>query len=263
MAFKSVHEGQKVDNSVGAIKDGGDAGQVLTKRSGTDYDVEWRDPYIPPGTSPGDYFVFNPVAASAAAPLSMFVDSADNRLKFKDLGGNIYNILQGPLAAYSMLYTDADGEIVGADIESHPNMVPVISQDGHGFTPLGFSKDEEIVAWHIFDAGDPVQAVVGDQGFVVPTTPIGGYRLVDVIVRCVTEAAGSVVVNIFKNGITMMSQGITLTNTKWIDILGDPNAIIKPDPDCIVNRGDALSYDIQLSGDAPSGLFLSIVLRAV
>ena len=43
MAYKGTYEGQRVDESVGAIKSGGTTGQVLRKRSDVDYDTakEW------------------------------------------------------------------------------------------------------------------------------------------------------------------------------------------------------------------------------
>ena len=94
MAYESAVEGVTVDSSVSAIKTGGATGQVLAKKSDNDYDTEWVDQAASPGQS--DYVTFNPTDAASVPVLTLFVDSADNSLKFKTLDGTVYVVGLAP-----------------------------------------------------------------------------------------------------------------------------------------------------------------------
>jgi len=83
MAYISVYKGVDVDTLLGVIKPGGNTGQVLAKLSTTDYDVNWVD--INP-----NFISFTPVVATAVPNNSLFVNSADNKLSFKDSIGTVY-----------------------------------------------------------------------------------------------------------------------------------------------------------------------------
>ena len=261
MSYKSTHEGAKIDESIVAIKPGGTTGQLLAKRSDSDYDTEWQDPVIPPGTLPGDFFTFTPTAAADVTNLSIFVDSADNLLKFKDLSGAVHELILGPLDPSGLVYTDTNGRLITQDMTAAAGKVIGVDQAGNAPTFLQTSPNEEIVAWTVFDADVPVQTVdPGLQAFTVPISPLNGYKLSDVMVSCAVAAAGSVTVNILNGTTPLLSAPLTLTDQIWVDIANDPNAII--DPNLTVARGDRLNYQVILSGDAPSGLYITAVLKA-
>ena len=85
MAYTSVYTGVDVDTLLGVIKPGGDTGQVLAKLSTTDYDVNWIDTNL-------NFISFTPEAATAVPNNSLFVNSADNKLSFKDSTGTVYAV---------------------------------------------------------------------------------------------------------------------------------------------------------------------------
>ena len=262
MGHQSDHTGDKVDDSVGAIKPGGITDQVLTKRSNTDYDVEWKDGSIPPGTSPGEYFTFTPVALAGVANASIFIDSADNKLKYKDVGGVVKEIMLGPYNPSTLLTTDATGQVTGLDMSINGGKVPIITPDGFNLTVLGTGKDQELIAWSVFKSNVPVEDVdPGLEAFSVPFSPLSGYILKDVMVGCGSIGAGTVSVNILKNSIEMLTTPVTLTNTLYADLASSGGVVADP-PASIVNRGDRLFYKVTLSGTAPNGLFITAVLQA-
>jgi hypothetical protein len=76
------------------IPAGGADGQVLAKASVTDYDTEWVDQSGGGGSS--EYLTFVPQDAATMPNLTLFVDSADNGLKFKDHNGVLLSVGLAP-----------------------------------------------------------------------------------------------------------------------------------------------------------------------
>jgi len=89
MPYTSTYKGSVVDSKLDAIKSGGSINQILTKQSNSDYDTNWLD------VNSNGLITFIPTAAAGVPNLTMFVDSADNVLKYKDNTGAVYTVILG------------------------------------------------------------------------------------------------------------------------------------------------------------------------
>ena len=87
-SYQSKFKGSEVDDRLDGIPPGGTTDQVLTKKSDDDFNTEWADPQ---GGSEG-YLTFTPQTASSVPNLTLFVDQADNVLKFKASNGTVYEV---------------------------------------------------------------------------------------------------------------------------------------------------------------------------
>lgn len=237
---------------------GGQTGNILSKASDADHDLQWASSVL------GDYFTFTPVDAATVANLSMFIDVADNKLKFKDASGVVSELMLGPYAPNLATYTDDNGYITGIDMLANTYAVPTISQDGHDLTPVPLASDQQVVAWNIFKIDEQVVATAGVDGFRVPLTMMSGYQVVDIMAGCSTVGTSDVQINILKNNTYITTVPLTLSNQLYVDTSLDPNVIIADPPVSILDRGDRLTYEILVSDppNAPLGLDLSVILRA-
>jgi len=104
--YVSDETGILIDSKLAAIKPGGNTGQVLIKQSGDDYDSVWADT-----PSSSELLTFNPVALSEVVNLTLFVDSADNVLKFKDNTGDAHNVI----TSTSLFRFTDDGGVIFSD----------------------------------------------------------------------------------------------------------------------------------------------------
>jgi len=92
MSYNSAYTGDEMSQRLSAIKSGGGKDQVLTKLSNTDYDTGWV-------TQAGKFENATPVAGANVPNNSVYIESVNNRLSFKDSTGTIFRIqLEGFIA---------------------------------------------------------------------------------------------------------------------------------------------------------------------
>jgi hypothetical protein len=230
-------------------------GQALVY-NGTEY-----EPGDVASTSP-DYVTFVPQDPANMPDNALFLDSITGKLSYKDNTSTVRQVAMGDLGANQAPYTDDDGMLTGLDIGGIGSQVIKVSVDGKHLEGITTGKFELPIAWIVFDDSEAVASIVGEQPLPIPQSPLSGYQFVDVMVRCATPASGSLVVDILKNGTSMMDTPILLTNTQWVDMASGTGAVIKDPPESLVARGDAISYTATLTGAAPSGLSIMIVLKA-
>ena len=209
------------------------------------------------------YYQFVPVDASSVPNGTIFIDQADNRIKIKGIDGAVKVLMVGPYTPYQVVYTDSNGYITGLEMATAAGNIIGVANDGLSLGSIAIEMDSRVIDFSVFAPSEPVVPISGVEGFRVPLTAIDGYEFVDIVVGCSSSSAGTVTVNVLKDGAQMMSVPISLTNQLYVDMKKDPNAVIKPNPENIVSRGQRITYEVGVSGGAPSGLDISIVLRAL